>query len=267
MNRTRNSAVCTFNWIAFLILILWLNGAVAAGERSEIQVFSLAHRDAGDLVETLRPLVAPDGAISASGSQLIVRSSPSTLRQISKLIAQLDVSARQYLISVQSSRNMESSHQASSASGSLQWQQNGADVQRNGSLRLYGTQSSQNEAGAATQQIRALEGQWAQLLLSSSAGGGAPSRTPPSAQGFSLLARAAGEKIQISIAPLLAPARQQGQTSMVSAQTVLEVNPGVWTDVAALDTRGATPQETGTRRDYSTSATRLSWRIKVEPLP
>ena len=92
MNRSRR-------FVTLLLLLLTMVGVQAyAGDR--IEVISLKHRSAEELMPLVQPLLNQDEALSGTGYQLIVRAAPARLEEIRALVAQLDQSARQVRISV-----------------------------------------------------------------------------------------------------------------------------------------------------------------------
>lgn len=87
-----------FSLLYSLVLLLALNSATLAAY--PIEIIDLKSRPAEEIVPVLRPMLDADGALSASGFQIIIRTSPANLQQIRQLVSQLDTAPRQLMISV-----------------------------------------------------------------------------------------------------------------------------------------------------------------------
>ena len=92
-----------------LFWLLWSSSLAA----SPIEIIDLKNRPAEEILPIVKPMLDSDGAISGSGFQLIIRTSPENLSQIKRLINQIDSSPNQLLISVfqGSQRELEESSQ------------------------------------------------------------------------------------------------------------------------------------------------------------
>ena len=86
------------NRIAALIICSLLACAGSAAET--IVILEARHRPADELVEALRPLLLQSEALSATGSQIIVRADAAGLDRIKEALAQLDRPLRQLQISL-----------------------------------------------------------------------------------------------------------------------------------------------------------------------
>jgi hypothetical protein len=94
--------------------------ALAAAARAQaLEVLTLRHRTADDVLPLLRPFVEPGGAISGEGSQLFVRAAPATVQQIRQLLAMLDRPPRLLEITVRQDLEREESQRSVSADGSV----------------------------------------------------------------------------------------------------------------------------------------------------
>ncbi len=72
----------------------------ALAQQLHLEIIPLKHRPAETLIEQLRPLVKEPGSITASGNQLVIRSSRDELAQLHLLIDELDTPLAQVMISV-----------------------------------------------------------------------------------------------------------------------------------------------------------------------
>jgi hypothetical protein len=66
----------------------------------QLEIIPLKHRPAETLIDQIRPHMARNGSISASGNSLIIRSTPENLAQLHVLIDELDTPLAQLMISV-----------------------------------------------------------------------------------------------------------------------------------------------------------------------
>jgi type II secretory pathway component GspD/PulD (secretin) len=86
-----------------LLLALILCHAPLLAAEQMMEVISLQHRPAEQLIPILRPLVEADGTLTGAGDRLIVKTSPQNLGQIKVALAELDRALRQLRIWVKQS--------------------------------------------------------------------------------------------------------------------------------------------------------------------
>ena len=101
--------------LRYLLLFLLFAGVASA---APIEVITLKHRSAGDLVPLIQPLLGKDEAVSGMGNQLIIRSG--NLRQIRRVVESLDKAQRNLTITVRQgdvTTERESVYSTQSASG------------------------------------------------------------------------------------------------------------------------------------------------------
>ena len=72
-----------------LLRLIVLLACVSAGpaRADEIEVIALQHRTAEQLIPTVRPLVAPGGAVTGMQSSLIIRSTRANIEDIKRIVA------------------------------------------------------------------------------------------------------------------------------------------------------------------------------------
>jgi len=85
--------------LLFALLLASPPPAVIA-EDMTLEIISLRHRPVGDAVSILRPLVAPGGTVTGANNQLIIKTTPSNLSELKKVLDTLDRAPRQLLITV-----------------------------------------------------------------------------------------------------------------------------------------------------------------------
>lgn len=81
------------------VLLLCLPLPVSA-EEMVLEVIPLQQRTTAEVIQILRPLIAPGGTVTGMNNQLIIKTTPSNLAEIKKILASLDHAPRRLLISV-----------------------------------------------------------------------------------------------------------------------------------------------------------------------
>lgn len=69
-------------------------------ESMKLEIIELKHGVVSDIVPVLKPLVVEGGTITGMNSKLIIKTTPSNLKQIKEVLAQLDNAPRRLMISV-----------------------------------------------------------------------------------------------------------------------------------------------------------------------
>ncbi|WP_374500492.1 hypothetical protein, partial [Zoogloea sp.] len=75
--------------------------------QGRLEIITLRHRSADQIVPALRPLVEPGGALSTLDDKLLIRVSPANLVELQAAISALDVPLRRLLVSVRQSQQDE----------------------------------------------------------------------------------------------------------------------------------------------------------------
>ena len=138
----------------FCILSLLLLLTPAQAQQDRIEVLTLHHRSAEDLIPLLRPLVGSEGGISGQSDRLLVRTTPERLRQIRELLAQLDIPPHQLLITVRQVGQDTDTYTAAGASGNVILGPNTARGKLSAGIGSGSTRGSDQ----ILQQIQVLEG-------------------------------------------------------------------------------------------------------------
>ena len=83
------------------IIVLWmLLGAGAAAWAQDLEIITLKHRFAEELIPQLQPMLAPGAALTGRHELLFLRTTPANLEQVRQVLAALDRPLRRLLISV-----------------------------------------------------------------------------------------------------------------------------------------------------------------------
>jgi type II secretory pathway component GspD/PulD (secretin) len=83
-----------------VVILLALSGAALAAERMVTEVIAIGYRDAREVVAMLRPLIPPPGTVTSLSDQLIVKTTPSNLAEIKRLLQSIDKAPVNLLVSV-----------------------------------------------------------------------------------------------------------------------------------------------------------------------
>jgi type II secretory pathway component HofQ len=83
---------------SLLIFIVGISPAIA--ESMKIEIIPMKNRLVSDVIPVIKPLVVEGGTVTGMNNQLIVKTTPSNLKQIKAVLAQIDYAPRQLMISV-----------------------------------------------------------------------------------------------------------------------------------------------------------------------
>jgi len=251
--------------IRFAVLALLVSAARA---QNALEIITLRHRTAGEVLPGLRPLLEPGGTISGQGSQLFVRASPANLADLRLALEVLDTPQRRLLISVRFDEERDAARRSLGASGRIgngdsQVEIRGGDrqssatervdqrIQASGGMRalIYTGQSRplrqrqfiQTPAGVVSQEVTVV-----QELTS----------------GFEVIPRLVGDTVQVEVVQ-----QRQGTTEYQRAATTASGRLGEWFSLGAVATTAAR-DDRGIASANSTSGgeTRRVW-IRVDELP
>ena len=82
--------------VGFLVVVLGMSATVA----NELEIITLKHRSAEEVLPMIRPLLDQDDVANGMDEQLILRTSPRNLAQIKQLLNSIDTAPRRLKISV-----------------------------------------------------------------------------------------------------------------------------------------------------------------------
>lgn len=235
-----------------------------------IEVITLRHRTADELVAVLEPLAGPGGHVAAFQQQLIVRAAPSALAEIRRIVSQLDTPPRQLLVTVRQESRSEHRDRLVDLSGSVGGDHGRIvipdDGRRRGGtsvivqegdarLRARARESDHRSSGQETQTIRVLEGRQARIHIGQSVPVGEPTvrRIVVNGRvveqviagtayrdvmtGFFVVPRLSGDRVTLAIRPerqaLSGDAR--GAVAVQAAETTVSGALGEWIEIGAID--------------------------------
>lgn len=155
--------------ILLIFSMFFVTGALAENGY-ELEVISLKHRSAEELLPVIRPLLADDEMVSGMNYQLILRASPRSVEQIKRLLTGMDTLPRRLKITVMQDVDSETVARLTEFSGSVRLGRNarlsvpgndGANVgtgqgQDGLNARIISTRSLEEDH--KTQQLQVTEG-------------------------------------------------------------------------------------------------------------
>ena len=225
-----------------LAAVLLLGSATVHGQYA-LEILSLRHRTAEQVLPTLRPLVEPGGTLTGQGNQLLVRASPVNLAELRRALEAIDRPARRLQISVRFDDSFDAARRSIGASGRI-----GTD---RSNVELRARDSASSGEARIGQRVQVLEGGHAMIYTGQSqpvrerryiqTPGGVVSQEVTvlhdTRMGFEVVPRLAGETVQVDVA---------GANGHTTASGRL----GQWFEL------GAVASENGSRRIW----------IRVDPL-
>ncbi len=241
---------------------LLLSGAARA--QYSLEILSLRHRTAEQVLPALQALVEPGGTLTGQGNQLIVRTSPGNLAELRRALEAIDRPARRLEISVRFDDSFDASRRAIGASGRIGTA--GSNVE------IRARDSSSSGAGRVDQRLQVLEGSHARIYTGQSqpvrerrfiqTPGGVVSQEVTVLQdtrmGFDIVPRIAGSSVQVEIAE-----SDRGNAGYTTASGPL----GEWFELGSVAMGGnRADRGMASSAQSTTSETRRVW-IKVDALP
>ena len=145
---------------ALLLTLSLLLCLPLAQAQQTLEVIPLRAKTVDQVLPTLLPLVERGGSLSGMDNQLFLRASPRNREEIKKVLAAIDVPARQLIIRVSSVRGVDQERRGGSASGRVVIS-NTTRVE--GQARVWDSSSQRQESGS--QMVRAMEGSAAYISV------------------------------------------------------------------------------------------------------
>lgn len=251
--------------IRFAVLMLLATAVMA---ENALEIITLRHRAAEQVLPGLRPLLEPGATLTGQGSQLFVRTSPANLGDLRLALEVLDQPQRRLLISVRFDDTRDAASRSLGASGRI----GGRDSQVE--IRAQDARSQAEER--VDQRVQALDGGRAMIYTGASrplrqrqfiqTPAGVVSQEVTVVQeltsGFEVIPRVVGDRVQVEVV-------QQRETaaSYQRAGTTASGRLGEWLELGAV-AMGAARDERGLASASSSSGgeTRRVW-IRVDELP
>lgn len=282
----------------FGVALLWLVcGTAALAAELTVQIIPLKHRLPDEVIPVLRPMLAPNESINGHDSRLIVRAAPATLRQIERVLSEIDTVRRNLRISVRMGETSQRQEQDLGVSGDV----------RTGNTRIVVTNGARNSGGVTvgtrggngnvqlhterrvttrndnlSQSLTVLDGGKGYLRVGESVPmvqtylaliGHRPGlitgiQYHDVTTGFEVEPHVIGERVQLTLSPRLAFRSSQGSqiVEMRELRTTVMVTPGEWTDIGDVVESANQVNRTILSGQTRTRADNNSFQVKVDPL-
>ncbi|MGB5474137.1 MAG: secretin N-terminal domain-containing protein, partial [Gammaproteobacteria bacterium] len=246
-----------FSLLMRSVPLLLLFGSQAATADYPIEVIQLKSRPLEEILPVIRPLIGADGTATGMGNSLVLKAAPAQVREIRKLLLEIDRPPRRLLITV--------SKQGDSARGSSGYSA-GADIRTGDGqisinspgravddtrVRLRIHDSSDQRTRMSGQQVQALEGRSAFIA----SGSRIPvqdveryhvnghlherqvTRMQDASSGFYVVPRLNGEYVTLEINQRDdRPGMRRGVISTQSTDTVVRGRLGEWISLGGVNT-------------------------------
>lgn len=246
-----------------LILFLLAMCLPACAEMN-IETINLHHRTAQEVIGILKPMLDKNGSITGSGYKLFIKSTPDNIAQLRQMLSEIDVAARNLLVSVsmdpvvlQENRQISANFNvhagqtilrtgkpANSASASDSHDHHKGRIMYD-NVRLYERAKSQRNPQAQT--VRVSEGLWATIKTGQAIPITSRTRNPDGtvtdtytyqavATGFQVLPRVDGDNVILSIRPQsqTVSADHAGAYNTTQVQTTVSGKLGQWIPLGSV---------------------------------
>jgi len=248
--------------LAFVALL-----ALSAAGADEARVIQLKHRPANEVMPLIRPLLGPDDALSGMDFRLIIRTSDRNLKEVERVLAQVDVARQRLRITVEQAATGDRATTSQSVTGEARIgdkarvtlpakppQQGGLVVQKDG-LRYTANRRTATASSANTQTVMTMDGQRAWIRIGQSVPHVRKILALSRRQlvliqdielqdvmtGFDVLPRVHGDRVLVEITPRLSSLRNPatGLADFQELSTTVETKLGEWLDLGEiLENRG-----------------------------
>jgi type II secretory pathway component GspD/PulD (secretin) len=276
-------------------LTLLLLGTAYA-QSTVLEFIPLRYRASQEVIPVIQPMLAPAGSVSGMQSQLIVRTTPSNLEEIKRILASIDIAPRQLLITVRQDTDVARHRSRAEVSGSVGGEQGrvtvpgsrdargGNIVLREGDDRVRANVLESDTAASDrnTQSVRVLEGREAFVGVGQSvpvrerqvrrqvAGGKVVEQVVEGTQyrdittGFYVVPRLAGDRVTLDVSPQRETMSRQvaGGVNVQNMTTTVSGRLGEWMEIGGLSRDAAGQQMVILGRSAGT--TRDSRRVLVK---
>ncbi|MEJ2361470.1 MAG: hypothetical protein P8Z75_08590 [Gammaproteobacteria bacterium] len=275
----------------YTLLVLLLVLSLPVHAEMTLETIQLHNRTAQEVISILKPMLDKDGSITGSGYKLFIRSTPDNIAQLRQMLANIDVAARNLLVSV--SMDPAVIQQNSEASARIHIQDDHHRIQLGSSdskspqherqprrhimydARLLAQMHTQRAPQAQT--VRVSEGMWATIKTGQAVPIVSRTRNPDGsvtdtytyqavASGFQVLPRVSGDKVILKIRPQAQAVNNSnaGSFDTTELETTVSGKLGQW---IALGGVSQLSQTTGKGITYQTDQHRSEYNqlfVKVE---
>lgn len=273
--------------LLIFIWLLWIAGAGPVFADYPIEVIELHSRPYEEILPVIKPFVGSDGSITGMGNRLVIKAAPERVREIKRLLANLDRPPKRLRITVGNGEDRARSSSGYRASADIRTGNSQISINSPGypvdssraRLQLQDRRSTSTQS--SQQFVQAMEGQPAYI----SSGLRVPLQTTERyyggvvpyqrstvqfqdvTRGFYVVPRVNGETVTLEIAQHDdKPGRRYGVIDTQRINTAVQGRLGEWIDLGRLDTTNAAHQG-GLGRSVNSQQGHLQGiQVKVECL-
>jgi type II secretory pathway component GspD/PulD (secretin) len=278
--------------IRFLLLACAALHVLSPADADEARIIQLKHRPANEVMPLIRPLLGPDDALSGMDFRLIIRTSERNLKEVERVLAQVDVARQRLRITVEQASAGDRATTSQSVTGEARIgdkarvtlpakppPQGGLIVQKDG-LQYQANRRTTAASNANTQTVMTMDGQHAYIRIGQSLPHVrrilALSRRQlvliqdielqDVTTGFDVLPRVHGDRVLVEITPRLSSLRNPtiGLADFQELSTTVETRLGEWLDLGEiLENRGEVHRAI-LESASTTSGERRTVRLRIE---
>lgn len=136
-----------------VLICLFLALPLPSHAQTEMEIIPLRAKTVDQVLPTLLPLLERGGTLNGANNQIFLRASARNREEIKRVLAAIDVPARQFIIRVSSTRGVDQASRGAAARGQVVI---GSQTRVEGNARVWDSSSQRQEN--ASQMVRALEG-------------------------------------------------------------------------------------------------------------
>lgn len=246
-----------------LILVL-LSLCLSVQAEMSIETINLHNRSAQDVIPVLRPLLDKGASLTGTGYKLFIKSSPDNIAQIRHMLGEIDVAAKNLLVSV--SMDPAVMHETTDASAHIQINSGNTRIEagKNGVTASGGNreghhprrrimydahllQEMHQQRAPAAQTVRVTEGLWATIRTGQAIPIATRTRHPDGtvtdtytyqavASGFQVLPRVHGDNVTLTIRPQAQAVKQSsgGTYDTTELETTVSGRLGHWIAIGGV---------------------------------
>lgn len=273
--------------IAFAVLFV-----LTPAGADEARMIQLKHRSASEVMHLIRPLLGPDDALSGLDFRLIIRTSDRNLKEIERLLAQVDVARQRLRITVEQVSGDERTKASQSVTGETRIDdkarvtlpakptENGGLVVQKNDLRYTANRRTTSASSAHTQTVMTLDGQRAYIRMGQSLPYVKSILALSRRQfvlvqdielqdvttGFNVTPRVRGDRVLVEITPRLSSLRDPaiGLADFQELSTTVETKLGEWLDLGEILGNRGEVERAILESASATAGERRTVRLKIE---
>lgn len=275
--------------------LLCLLAAMGLHAETVFEIIELRYRMPEELLPVLRPLVEPQGTIGAAQNKLVVRATPSAMRELRQLVAQLDTAPQQLLVTVRQDGSRDIHTRGAGVAGKGRFGDVIVDVPpetdptlpgvgvagSSGGVVVRGGTRESRSSNNADQQLRVMEGHEAVIYVGqsvpystkSTGPGGFVSETVQLRDvltGFVVRPRVQGDRVTLDVSPQqesLNTGSGGGAISISRLSTSVSGRLGEWIDLGAVTQQESFENRGTFSRSTTSGENRRQVLVKVEAVP